>query len=209
MSLISHWPVAAAWHSPLILWQYLDSVETVQFTDATHTYCSMWYTTCTSQMRGLLIRLNWQPYIMHLSSPPPPPPPPWSIIWLAGLSIQSSVQSMKACTSVSQAWWRHQNFRVSGHLCGEFTGPPHKDQWRGTLMVSLICARIDGWVNTREAGDLRRRRAYYDVIGMARNIHGTITMLLSTLSCWITLTALGSFFLEAIRIVHANYLYVK
>ena len=29
---------------------------------------------------------------------------------------------------------------------------PHKGQWRGTLMLSLICAWIDGWVNNREAG---------------------------------------------------------
>ena len=41
---------------------------------------------------------------------------------------------------------------------------PHKGQWRGTLMVSLICARINYWVNNREAGDLRRHRAHYDVI---------------------------------------------
>ena len=33
---------------------------------------------------------------------------------------------------------------------------PHKGQWRGALMFSLICARINGWVNNREAGDLRQ-----------------------------------------------------
>ena len=61
-------------------------------------------------------------------------------------------------------------FRVTDHLCGEFTGSPanfpHKGQWRGALMFSLICARINGWVNNREAGDLRRNRAHYDVIVM-------------------------------------------
>ena len=41
---------------------------------------------------------------------------------------------------------------------------PHKGQWRGALMFTLICARINGWVNNREAGDLRRNRAHYDVI---------------------------------------------
>ena len=41
---------------------------------------------------------------------------------------------------------------------------PHKGQWRGALMFSLICAWINGWVNNREAGDLRRHRAHYDVI---------------------------------------------
>ena len=43
---------------------------------------------------------------------------------------------------------------------------PHKGQWRGALMFSLICAWISGWVNNREAGDLRRHRAHCDVILM-------------------------------------------
>ena len=43
---------------------------------------------------------------------------------------------------------------------------PHKGQWRGALMFTLICARIIGWVNNREAGDLRRHRAHYDVTVM-------------------------------------------
>ena len=40
---------------------------------------------------------------------------------------------------------------------------PHKGQWRGTLMSSLISGRINGWVNNREASDLRRHRGHYDV----------------------------------------------
>ena len=44
--------------------------------------------------------------------------------------------------------------------------PQHKGQWRGALMFSLICARINGWVNNGEAGDLRRHRAHCDVIVM-------------------------------------------
>ena len=43
---------------------------------------------------------------------------------------------------------------------------PHKGQWRGTLMFSLMCARINGWVNNREAGNLRRHRAHYNVTVM-------------------------------------------
>ena len=39
---------------------------------------------------------------------------------------------------------------------------PHKGQWRGALMFSSICPRINGWVNNREAGDLRRHRGHYD-----------------------------------------------
>ena len=39
---------------------------------------------------------------------------------------------------------------------------PHKGQWRGALMFSLICVSINDWVNNRDAGDLRRYRAHYD-----------------------------------------------
>ena len=40
---------------------------------------------------------------------------------------------------------------------------PHKGQWRGAFMFSLICVWINGWVNNGEAGDLRHYRAHYDV----------------------------------------------
>ena len=41
---------------------------------------------------------------------------------------------------------------------------PHKVQRRGSLMFSLICARTNNLVNNRDAGDLRRHHAHYDVI---------------------------------------------
>ena len=43
---------------------------------------------------------------------------------------------------------------------------PHRGLWRGALMFSLICAWINGWVNSGKAGDLRRHRAHYDVTVM-------------------------------------------
>ena len=43
---------------------------------------------------------------------------------------------------------------------------PHKGQWRGALMFSLICAWANSWVNNRDAGDLRRHHAHYDVTVM-------------------------------------------
>ena len=46
---------------------------------------------------------------------------------------------------------------------------PHKGQWRGALMFSLICAWINDWVNNGEAGDLKRPRGHYDVSVMQRN----------------------------------------
>ena len=60
-------------------------------------------------------------------------------------------------------------FRVTGHLCGEFTGPgefPAQRPVTRSFVFSLICTRINGWVNNGEAGDLRRRRAHYDIILM-------------------------------------------
>ena len=45
---------------------------------------------------------------------------------------------------------------------------PHKGQWRGAWVFSLISARINGCVNNGEAGDLRRNRAHCDVIVMIR-----------------------------------------
>ena len=43
---------------------------------------------------------------------------------------------------------------------------PHKGQGRVALMFSLICDRINSWVNNREAGDLRRYLTHYDVTVM-------------------------------------------
>ena len=45
---------------------------------------------------------------------------------------------------------------------------PHKGQLREALIFSLICVWINGWVNNREAGDLRRYRAHYDVSVMSQ-----------------------------------------
>ena len=62
----------------------------------------------------------------------------------------------------------------------------HKGQWRGALIFSLICVWINGWVNNREAGDLRRYRAHYDVTVMKS--HSTLSSILQSHSnrhgCW-------------------------
>ena len=61
-------------------------------------------------------------------------------------------------------------FRVIGPLCGEFTGHrwiPHTKASDVELWCFLWSAPwINGWVNNREAGDLKRHRAHYDVILM-------------------------------------------
>ena len=68
------------------------------------------------------------------------------------------------------AWWRHQMETFSA-LLAIHRSPvniPHKGQWRGSLMLSLVCAWINAWVNNRKTGDLRRHRAHYCVIVMGR-----------------------------------------
>ena len=68
--------------------------------------------------------------------------------------------------------WRHQMETFSALLAicaGNSPVPvssPHKGQWRGALMLSLICVWINGWVNNGEAGDMGRYRAHYDVTVM-------------------------------------------
>ena len=48
---------------------------------------------------------------------------------------------------------------------------PHKGQWHGALMFSLICVWMNGWVTNRQADDLRRHQAHYDVIVMCIILH--------------------------------------
>ena len=64
--------------------------------------------------------------------------------------------------------WKHfpRNWPFVRGIQRSPVNSPHKGQWRGALMFSLICVWINGWVNNREAGDLRRHRGHYDVIVM-------------------------------------------
>ena len=74
------------------------------------------------------------------------------------------------------SWWLHQIETFStllAHCGGIHRSPvnsPHKGQWRGALMFSLLCAWTNGWVNNWNAGDLRRHRARCDVTLMIPDI---------------------------------------
>ena len=46
---------------------------------------------------------------------------------------------------------------------------PHKGQWRGAFMFSLICAWTNGWSNNRDAGDLRPRTEQQQVRGSVQS----------------------------------------
>ena len=71
-----------------------------------------------------------------------------------------------------RTWWAHQMETFSvllAFLMGIHQSPvnsPHKGQWRGAMIFSLICAWINGWAIHRGTGNLRRHRGHYDVIVM-------------------------------------------
>ena len=60
---------------------------------------------------------------------------------------------------------------------------PYKDQYRGAMICSLICALINGWANDRDACDLRRHRAHYDVTVMLTIVKSTCAKLRFTPLC--------------------------
>ena len=66
------------------------------------------------------------------------------------------------------SWWRHQmeTFSALLALCAGSSPVPVNSPHKGALMFSFIYARINDWVNNREAGDLRRQDGHYDVIVM-------------------------------------------
>ena len=89
-------------------------------------------------------------------------------------AIFKTVESMYVFVSLKHIplifaipWWRHQ--MENSALLGNppFTGgSPHKGRRCRALMFTLICAWTNDWANNRDAVDLRRHRANYDVAVM-------------------------------------------
>ena len=85
-------------------------------------------------------------------------PNPVTLMFLIRVSIHDAVIK-----------WKHFP-RYWPFVRGIYRSPvnsTYKGKWRGALMVSLICGWINGGVNNRETGDLRRYRAHYDVTVMS------------------------------------------
>ena len=94
----------------------------------------------------------------------------WCIAEFVGLiyTMAAELATVRAPTHDDVIKWKHLP-RYWPFVRGIHRSPvnsPHKGQWRGALMFSLICVWINGWVNNGEAGDLRRYRAHYDVTVM-------------------------------------------
>ena len=71
-------------------------------------------------------------------------------------------------TQIIMASLNENIFRITGPLWGEPVTSPHKGQWRGALMFSLICAWKNDWANNGDARDLSHR-AHYDVTVIWQN----------------------------------------
>ena len=96
----------------------------------------------------------------------------FGIVWWdsAGV-VHGCLPNSKAHDDVIK--WKHfpRHWPFVRGIHGSSVNTPHKDQWHGALMFSLICAWINGWANNREAGDLRRHRAHCDVTVMVTGLH--------------------------------------
>ena len=81
----------------------------------------------------------------------------------------------KTRCETTTSWWRYQMETFSALLAICAGNSPVTDEFPAKRPVTrsfdvfLICARIHGWVNNREAGDLRRHRAHYDVTVIIRS----------------------------------------
>ena len=95
-------------------------------------------------------------------------PPTVSVKIVLNIPVLVTEGLKNACCCIDVIRWKHFP-RYWPFVRGIHRSPvnsPHKGQWRGALMFSLICVWIHGWVYNREAGDLRRYPAHYDVTGM-------------------------------------------
>ena len=89
-------------------------------------------------------------------------------VWQNSINNQKEHSSAKTISRDDVIEWKYfprywQFVRV---ILRTPVNSPHKGQWRGALMFSLICAWMNGWVNNREAGNLRRHCTHYDVTVM-------------------------------------------
>ena len=102
------------------------------------------------------------------------------IFWQLMLNNRFSLEQDSQWLLVNCGWFYHDDVIKWKHfprywpfVRGIHRSPvnsPHKRQWRGAVMFSLICVWINGWVNNREAGDLRRYRAHYDISVMIKDL---------------------------------------
>ena len=111
----------------------------------------------------------------------------WGRLYITIRSLHLVVRYAADNEYSMRSWWRHQMETFPCYwpfLWGIHRLPvnsPHKGQWRGALMLSLICAWINSWVSNNKAGDLRRHRTHHDVSGMFYGHHNYTFLFLKKL----------------------------
>ena len=114
----------------------------------------------------------------------------WRCIWRwiktrIGVLQQALLDCRYGCvlaTSCHYAWWRNQMGTFPRYLLfvrGIHRWPidsHHKGEWCGAWMFSLICAWTNSRANNREAVDLSRHRAHYDVTVMVTTIWSSVVV---------------------------------
>ena len=98
----------------------------------------------------------------------------WTVTWVLGRTAPWCHEAIRyrinwgvpICLHDDVIEWKHfpRYWPIVRGIHRSPVDSPHKGQWRGALMFSLICAWTNGWANNRGAGDLRRHCAHYDVI---------------------------------------------
>ena len=91
----------------------------------------------------------------------------WSEIWLWPQRLLHSSWSdtiaTRACHDDVIKWKHFQRYwPFVREIDRSPVNSPHKGQWRGAL-IFFTCDWLNCWVNNREAGDLGRHRAHYDI----------------------------------------------
>ena len=82
--------------------------------------------------------------------------------------VTRMTDSTRTCIHEDVIKWKHfpRYWSFVRGIHRSTVNSPHKGQWRGAWMFSLIRAWTNGWVNNGDAGDLRRRRDHFDVTVM-------------------------------------------
>ena len=150
--------------SPALLYHFIEKME-LSWSGHCHLQCNQWWESCNhdnSKLSVLGIVCHDDKFLCHwehwgLSSCQHPVLP-------LMIKLPSWQLSLFSVSTLMMTLSNGNIFRVTGPLCGEFTG--NKGRWRGALMFLLICIWINVWANNRDAGDLRHHHAHYDVTVM-------------------------------------------
>ena len=131
----THWCVLR-YANQYFTWQGFNSITIGMYPIYRHGTCDLWQRMLCNEVRCWFLCNYVEPWMLQAKSSP-----------LVRHNMMTSSNG--------------KSFRVTGPLCGEFTG----HRW-----CFLSAPWINSWVNNREAGELRRHHAHYDVIVMLCHI---------------------------------------